>query len=229
MNKNGRERTSADESVESSAEPSRSSWRNNEREIIDKAIANGYDVRYVMADWIMDEVLKAPFYNFDWFADCAKSKMKPLVKKYSLARELTIKAAEVVLWSFMFQDEIKEHKKRIKFVIAESMDRSIDIKYDKQPLKIDDVRFTQQEYTKFYRQARMRFFNLVMRLDREKNQIDEYHTYRIATRDQAFECSYLCLRAEDPEDAFYILSGLIDQYYVWLKPMMDGFYESQKG
>ena len=188
---------------------------------------NDVEVRFVMDDWILADVLDDPFYNFKWFADFAKSKMKPLVKKYSLPRELVIKAAEVVLWSFIFQDDIKEQKKRIKFIIAKSMDDSLDRKYEKQPLVLGDVRFTQKEFSKFYYQAKTRFFNLMESLDKLDDGGDEDRTERVMTRNQAFECSYLCLRAEDPEEAFYILWGLIDQYQVWLKPMMDKYFESQ--
>ena len=187
---------------------------------------NDVEVRFVMDDWILADVLDDPFYNFKWFADFAKSKMKPLVKKYSLPRELVIKAAEVVLWSFIFQNDIKEQKKRIKFIIAKSMDDSLDRKYEKQPLALKDVRFTQQEFSKFYHQAKIRFFNLMESLDKLDDGGDEDRTERVITRNQAFECSYLCLRAEDLEDAFYILWGLIDQYQVWLKPMMDNYYKS---
>ena len=134
---------------------------------------NDVEVRFVMDDWILADVLEDPFYNFKWFADFAKSKMKPLVKKYSLPRELVIKAAEVVLWSFIFQDDIKEQKKRVKFIIAKSMDDSLDRKYEKQPLALEDVRFTQQEFTKFYHQAKTRFFNLMESLDKLDDGGDE--------------------------------------------------------
>lgn len=147
--------------------------------------------------------------------------MKSLVKKYSLARELTIKAAEIVLWSFVFNSELVEQKKRIKFIVAKAMADSIDGKYDKEDLTVDDVRFTSQEYNKYYRQAKTRFFNLIDHLD-NRDDVNEFNsTERVVTRNQAFEASYLCLCTTNPEDAFYILWGLIDQFEVWLKPMMD--------
>ena len=195
--------------------------------LIQKAINNGYEVHFIAADWILEEILDAPFYDFRWFADCAKSKMKPLVKKYSLARELTIKAAEIVLWSFVFNSELMEQKKRIKFIVAKAMEDSIDEKYEKEDLTVDGVRFTSQEYNKYYRQAKTRFFNLIDHLDNRDDVNESNSTERVATRNQAFEASYLCLRTTNPEDAFYILWGLIDQFEVWLKPIMNRYRELQ--
>ena len=145
--------------------------------------------------------------------------MKPLVKKYSLPREMAVKAAEVVMCSFVFQTDVREQKKRVEFIVSKSMADSIDKGYEKIMLRPGDIRFSDKEYTKFYRQARTRFLNLYDRVEALNDEKDENHTERVLTRNQAFECSYLCLRTEDPESAFYVLWGYIDMYKEWFDEM----------
>ena len=202
--------------------------KKNEKGILRELEGRGYDVEYVVDDWILEDVLDDPFYNFKWFADFAKSKMKPLVKKYSLGRELVIKAAEVVIGSFIFNRSLKEQKKRIKFIISKSMDDSIDRKYEKEPLSLEDLGPFQNDHRKFRGQAERRFFNLMDRLGELDDGGDGRYVERVMLRNQAFECSYLCLCTEEPKETFYILWGLIDWYHGMMKPLFDA-YEREHG
>ena len=201
----------------------------NEIDHVQELLDRGYEVQFIVDDWILEDILEDPFYNFKWFADVAKSDTKPLVKKYSIARELAIKAAEIVISSFIYGSEPTEQKKRIKFIVAKSMADSIDKNYEKEPLALKDVMFSKEELKKYSRQAEARLFNLMDRLEKMDNGGDEYHEERAVFRSQAFNCSYLCLRTDDPEGTFYLLWGLIDHYQERMQPLIDAYHRQRSG
>ncbi len=182
-----------------------------------------YGIERKVDDWILSPILEDPFYNFRWFVDCGERKMKPLVRNYSLPRELTIKAAETVMCSFVYGTELLEHKKRIKYIVSRAIEEGLDKKYGKEPLCVADVRFPPEVYRKCYRQARTRFFNRLERREELDDRGEENYVERLMARDTAFEAAYLCLRAEDPEEAYYVLWGLTDQYDMWTRQQAERF------
>ena len=94
-------------------------------------VPEGYDV-FIDQDWILSDIIDAPFYDMKWFADFAKSKMKPLVKKYSLPRELYIKAYENVLLLSAYGTDLEDQKKRIRSIIVKCKDLGVDRNYERQ-------------------------------------------------------------------------------------------------
>lgn len=182
-------------------------------------IPDDYEVIVRVDDWILTGVLNDPFYNFFWWSDVAKSTMKPLVKRSSLLRELTVKAAEAAIASFYFGDEPIVQKKRIKYILGKSVDAGIDSDYEKEKMSQDDISYTGKECNRMYKQARARVFKMIESLEKLDDGGDRDYIERTVMRNQAFECAYLCMRTEDPEDTFYILWGLIDMFY---EPMIKG-------
>ena len=189
-------------------------------------VPEGYD-EFIEQDWILSDIIDASFYDMKWFADCAKSKMKPLVKKYSLPRELYIKAYENVLLMSAYGTDLEDQKKRIRSIIVKCKDWEVDRKYEKQMVYGDEVKFPEKECRKYQGQARTRLFNLMKgtdafsRLMKERNpeiRGDDRYAERIVTRNLAFDAAYLCLRSEEPEHTFY---------YFW--DLMDSFVEEMKG
>lgn len=189
-------------------------------------VPEGYDA-FIEQDWILSDIIDASFYDMEWFAGCAKSKMKPLVKKYSLQRELYIKAYENVLLMSAFNTDLEDQKKRIRSIIVKCKDWEVDRKYEKQMVYGDELRFSDKEVRRYQGQARTRLYNFMRRIDgfyrlmREKEpemRADDRYVERVVTRNLAFEASYLCLRSEEPEHTFY---------YFW--NLMDSFVEKMKG
>ncbi len=162
-------------------------------------------------DSILSVVLNDGFYNFHWWLNCARYAMRPLVKKYSLARELWIMAAEIVIWDRMTGGYTDAHTDRVRYIIDKAVNDGEEGKYTKEVLAEGDAVFTPEERRKFRRQADIRLNNHLKRMgSSDINWCEDEIAFAI-TRDIAFKAAYLCLRTEDPMKTYGILMELIHQ------------------
>lgn len=164
-----------------------------------------YGINIGKRDWILSGVLESGsrYSDFGWFLSCARSRMEPLIRKYSLARELIIKAEEIRLCMERFGEGLPTHMNRLDFIVEKAVKDGLDSGYGKEPLSGNDLNVSEQDRRKFYRQARQRFFNRIERLKRYKHDgEDEDFEERIMARSLIFEAAYLCLRCKETDTAY---------------------------
>ena len=180
-------------------------------------VPDNYGV-FVIRDWILDGIAEDGFYDFNWWAHYAESKMRSLVKKYSLARELYISAYENVLLSIYFGKDLKQYKKRIDAIVYQWMEELIGIDYDRESIERKDLSFTEKDGRKYVGQAVRRFNNLLKSLRGLDDGSDELYVERCLTRNLAFELSYLCMRTDQPEETFRLICGMMDVIDAQVRP-----------
>ena len=171
-----------------------------------EAYEREYGINIEKWDWILSYILNDRLYGMRWWLDYAKSDLKPLVKKYSLRRELAVKAAGIVICSRQFGEGIADHMNRIGYILKYAQEKGFGTGFDKEPIPEDELGFSEKEYRKFRRQAKLRFYNGVERLKRSPLGYSDEDIEYFTARDTAFQAAYLCLRSDNPDQTFATLA-----------------------